>query len=105
MTDVLIRIAGEAGQGVVTAGNTLLGGLSGMGVHLLSTQSYMSRIRGGLNWYDIRVSEQVCFAGKERVDLLVSFTDIAKEVLSPGLPRAELICMMAKQMMPQALYR
>ena len=48
MTDILIRIAGEAGQGVVTAGTTLLGGLSGMGVHLLSTQSYMSRIRGDI---------------------------------------------------------
>ncbi len=85
MTDVLIRIAGEAGQGVVTAGNTLLGGLSGMGVQLLSTQSYMSRIRGGLNWYDIRVSERECFAGKERADLLVSFTDVAREVLAPSM--------------------
>lgn len=28
MTDLLIRIAGEAGQGVETAGNTLLGTLS-----------------------------------------------------------------------------
>jgi len=85
MADVLIRIAGEAGQGVVTAGNTLLGGLSSMGVHLLSTQSFMSRIRGGLNWYDIRVSERECFAGKEQADLLVSFTDVASEVLSPSV--------------------
>ena len=85
MTDVLIRIAGEAGQGVDTAGNMLLGGLSGMGMHLLSTQSYMSRIRGGLNWHDIRIGERECFAGKERADLLVSFTDIAGEVLSPSV--------------------
>ena len=85
MADVLIRIAGEAGQGVETAGNALLGGLSGMGVHLLSTQSYMSRIRGGLNWCDIRVSEQECFAGKAQVDLLVSFTDVARDVLSATL--------------------
>ena len=83
MADVLIRIAGEAGQGVVTAGTTLLGGLSGMGVHVLSTQSYMSRVRGGLNWYDIRVSERECFAGKEQADLLVSFTEVAGEVLAP----------------------
>ena len=41
-------------------------------MQLLSTQSYMSRIRGGLNWCDIRVSEQECFAGKEQADLLVA---------------------------------
>lgn len=85
MGDLLIRIAGEAGQGVVTAGNTLIGGLSGIGVHLLSTQSYMSRIRGGLNWYDIRVSDRECYAGREQADLLVSFTDTARDVLSGSL--------------------
>lgn len=85
MGDLLIRIAGEAGQGVVTAGSTLIGALSGIGVHLLATQSYMSRIRGGLNWYDIRVSERECFAGREQADLLVSFTDTAREVLSGSL--------------------
>lgn len=84
-TDLLIRMAGEAGQGVETAGNTLLGALSNAGVHVLSTQSYMSRIRGGLNWHDIRVSERECFAGREDADLLVSFTDTASEILSGSL--------------------
>ena len=85
MGDILIRIAGEAGQGVVTAGNTVLGGLAGMGVHLLATQSYMSRIRGGLNWTDIRVSEQETFCGREQADLLVSLTDVAGGILSGSL--------------------
>lgn len=85
MADLLIRFAGEAGQGVVTAGNMLMGGLAAMGVHLFSTQSYMSRIRGGLNWMDVRVGDQECFAGREQADLLVSFTDVAREVLSPSL--------------------
>ncbi|MCA1808702.1 MAG: 2-oxoacid:acceptor oxidoreductase family protein [Lentisphaerae bacterium] len=85
MADILIRIAGEAGQGVDTTGNMLLGGLSGLGVHLLSTQSFMSRIRGGLNWCDLRVSERECFAGKEQADLLVSFTEVSGEVLSQNI--------------------
>ncbi len=85
MAELLIRIAGEAGQGVVTAGNTLIGGLSRMGIHLLSTQSYMSRIRGGLNWSDIRIGERECFAGREQADLLVTLTDTARDVLSETL--------------------
>ncbi|MFA7172027.1 MAG: 2-oxoacid:acceptor oxidoreductase subunit alpha [Kiritimatiellia bacterium] len=85
MADILIRIVGEAGQGVETAGSFLLGGMKDTGVHLLSTRSYMSRIRGGLNWYDLRVSDQECFAGKEQADLLISFSDVAGEILSPSI--------------------
>jgi 2-oxoglutarate ferredoxin oxidoreductase subunit alpha len=55
--DVCIRVAGEAGQGVQTTGNLLVGALAGMGLHVVATQSYMSRVRGGLNWYDVRVGD------------------------------------------------
>jgi len=52
--DILIRIAGEAGQGVQTAGGLVVGALARLGFHLFTTQSYMSRARGGLNWFDVR---------------------------------------------------
>ena len=81
MLDINIRVAGEAGQGVQTTGNLLIGAISRLGVHVFSTQSYMSRIRGGLNWYDIRISERELFAGREKADLLLAMTPSALEIL------------------------
>ena len=57
-----IRIAGEAGQGVQTTGSLLAGVFASLGLHLLVSQSYMSRIRGGLNWVDLRLSDAELFA-------------------------------------------
>lgn len=83
--DINIRIAGEAGQGVQTAGDLLVEAFASMGLNLLSTQSYMSRIRGGLNWYDIRVGDQVIPAAREDVDLLIALNDDALTHLRPML--------------------
>ena len=80
--DLNIRIAGEAGQGVQSAGKLLAGALAGLGRHVLATQSYMSRIRGGLNWLDIRLADQPLFAGRQTADLLVALTSPAREILS-----------------------
>jgi len=83
--DLCIRIAGEAGQGVQTTGNLLVGALSGMGLHVVATQSYMSRIRGGLNWFDVRIGDAELWAGREKADLLVALTDTALQTLGGDL--------------------
>ena len=85
MMDVSIRIAGEAGQGVQTTGNLLVSALAGMGIHVFATQSYMSRIRGGLNWFDIRIGENEMFSRRESVDVLVALTEEALDVLRPAV--------------------
>ncbi len=81
--DINIRIAGEAGQGVQTTGNLLVGALSDMGLHVASTKSYMSRIRGGLNWYDIRIGDEPLYAGRDDADVLVALSDGSWSVLAP----------------------
>lgn len=89
--DLNIRIAGEAGQGVQTAGDLLVEAFAALGLHLLSTQSYMSRVRGGLNWYDIRLSDTELWSGCEQADLLVAFTPEALEELRDQVPDGGLI--------------
>ncbi len=83
--DVNIRIAGRAGQGVQTTGNLLVGSLGRLGVHVFATQSYMSRIRGGLNWVDVRVGAERLFSGRGEADILVALNAQAHEVLSAEL--------------------
>ena len=79
--DTNIRIAGQAGQGVQTTGNVLVGALASYGVHVFASQSYMSRIRGGLNWYDVRISDCELFSGRQKADILVALTDQAVDEL------------------------
>ena len=79
--DVNIRVAGEAGQGVQTTGNLLVGAFARAGLHVFATQSYMSRIRGGLNWYDVRIGEAELFSGRREADVLVALTPTAHETL------------------------
>jgi len=80
--NVMIRVAGEAGQGVATTGSLLVEAFAGLGLHVAATQSYMSRIRGGLNWYDIRIGDSPMYAGADQADLLVAFTPAAREILA-----------------------
>jgi 2-oxoglutarate ferredoxin oxidoreductase subunit alpha len=75
--DTNIRVAGEAGQGVATTGSLMVEALAGLGLHVAATQSYMSRIRGGLNWFDIRVADRELFGPREKADVLVALTGAA----------------------------
>ncbi len=79
--DVNIRIAGEAGQGVDTTGNVLAGAFASLGVYVFASQNFMSRIRGGLNWFDIRTGDAELFAGRQKAELLVALTAEALEKL------------------------
>jgi len=81
--DVNIRIAGEAGQGVQTTGGLLVDALASVGVYVFSTQSYMSRVRGGLNSYDVRIADRELHSGAVRADLLVALTPEALEAFRP----------------------
>ena len=81
--DISVRIAGEAGQGVDTVGGLLGDALAETGLHVFCTQSYMSRVRGGLNWVDVRAGDAELFSGKRKADLLVALTTDAADALGP----------------------
>jgi 2-oxoglutarate ferredoxin oxidoreductase subunit alpha len=55
--DVGIKIAGEAGQGIQTIGVSFCRIIKNCGWKFIANQDYMSRVRGGNNYYQIRISE------------------------------------------------
>ena len=55
--DYSIKIGGEAGQGIQTIGDTLAKVFSRSGYYVFSHQDYESRVRGGHNFYQIRLSD------------------------------------------------
>ena len=75
---ISIKIGGEAGQGVESGGAGLPGacprwsmGLRAPGLHVA--------IRGGHNFYHVRVSEQPIYSHVEDVHLLLAFNKDAVE--------------------------
>ncbi|MCX7913162.1 MAG: 2-oxoacid:acceptor oxidoreductase subunit alpha [Thermodesulfovibrionales bacterium] len=70
--DYTLKIGGEAGQGIQTIGDTLAKVFSRYGFHLFSHQDYESRIRGGHNYYQIRISDRPIGASKRTIDILIA---------------------------------
>jgi 2-oxoglutarate ferredoxin oxidoreductase subunit alpha len=67
-----IVIGGEAGQGLVTLGELLARIFVRSGYHVLVTQSYMSRIRGGHNTFSVRAGVAPVGAPQRAIDILVA---------------------------------
>jgi 2-oxoglutarate/2-oxoacid ferredoxin oxidoreductase subunit alpha len=70
--DYSIRIGGEAGQGLQTIGMMLAKVFSRLGYHVFTHQDYMSRIRGGHNFYQIRFADRPISASRDWVDIVVA---------------------------------
>ncbi|OQX06776.1 MAG: 2-oxoacid:ferredoxin oxidoreductase subunit alpha [Desulfobulbaceae bacterium A2] len=87
--DYSIKIGGEAGQGIQTIGDALGRVFTRSGYHVFSHQDYESRIRGGHNFYQIRISDHPLAASRNKIDILValdqaSITSHEHELTSNG---------------------
>jgi len=75
--DLSVVICGGAGYGVQTVEDILAKVLKRSGYHVFATREYMSRVRGGNNSTEIRISSTPVDGMVDEIDLLV--------VLSPGV--------------------
>ena len=69
--DVSVVICGAAGQGIQTVEDLLVHVLRGEGYYVFGSREYMSRVRGGNNSTEIRVSSRPVRALVDRIDLLI----------------------------------
>jgi 2-oxoglutarate ferredoxin oxidoreductase subunit alpha len=74
MTDqaITLRIGGEAGMGLESSGAGFAKALTRGGLYIFGLPDYMSRIRGGHNFFSIRVSQQPLYSHAEPVHLLLA---------------------------------
>ena len=68
-----VRLGGEAGQGVESGGGGFARAVMRAGLHCFGLQDYMSRIRGGHNFYQVRVSDQPLYTFDDTLHLLLAF--------------------------------
>ena len=72
--DVSIVICGEAGQGIQTVESILIQAIKFGGYNVCSSKEYMSRVRGGENSTEIRVSSKRIYAYVNRIDILIAIS-------------------------------
>ncbi|MBI5664420.1 MAG: 2-oxoacid:acceptor oxidoreductase subunit alpha [Nitrospirae bacterium] len=70
--DYSIKIGGEAGQGIQTIGGTLAKVFARTGCHVFTHQDYESRIRGGHNFYQVRLADRPVTSSRDGIDIIVA---------------------------------
>ena len=81
-------VGGEAGQGVQSVGQILSRVLARGGYHVFADQDYESRVRGGHNFFRIRVSDKKVMSPVEQLDMLICLNketiDLHRDELKDG---------------------
>lgn len=71
--DVRLRIAGESGEGVITAGDILLKTLHKMRRGVFTYETYPAEVRGGHCWYQVRTMIGEVLSTGDVIDVLLAF--------------------------------
>jgi 2-oxoglutarate ferredoxin oxidoreductase subunit alpha len=77
INDMTFKIVGAAGQGVESSGAGFAQALTRGGLHVFALQDYMSRIRGGLNFFQVRVHADPLYCHEEAVHILLPLNEEA----------------------------
>jgi 2-oxoglutarate ferredoxin oxidoreductase subunit alpha len=89
--DISLVFGGEAGQGLQTVTETLLHILKKSGYNVFSCTEYMSRIRGGCNTTEIRITDKKRTAYLRRIDMLFALSSLTVEHLGDRISSETLI--------------
>lgn len=71
--DLIVRFAGEGGQGVVTSAEGLAQAGTQVGYHVQTFATFPSQILGGPTWTQTRVSTHPVLSSGDALDILVAF--------------------------------
>jgi len=87
-SEITVKITGEAGQGMQTVGFNLCKLFTRCGFYVFANQDYMSRIRGGNNFFQLRVSKVPVYTLRKYSDIIIALdgpsVNIHKETLNNG---------------------
>ena len=83
-----VMVGGEAGQGVQSVGFILARAFARGGYHVFADQDYESRVRGGHNFFRVRVKDSQVEAIAEPLDILIALNkesiDLHRNELAEG---------------------
>jgi 2-oxoglutarate ferredoxin oxidoreductase subunit alpha len=78
--DFNILVGGSAGQGVDTVAKVLELIIKKQGVEVFSHKDYMSRVRGGHNFHQIRFADRPIYSHRENLDVIIALDSTTVKV-------------------------
>jgi 2-oxoglutarate/2-oxoacid ferredoxin oxidoreductase subunit alpha len=87
MTDISVRVGGQAGDGIASIGEGLARGFSRLGLHVFGMNAYQSVIRGGHVWFQARTSDTRPYSQGDGLDILYALDKQTVDVHAPGIRR------------------
>jgi len=78
-SEIIIRLGGEGGEGVISAGDIFTLSSARTGYHVFTFRTYPAEIKGGHAWYQIRVGPKPMLSMGDGIDVLVAFNAEAYE--------------------------
>ncbi len=84
-TDVVLRLAGESGEGVVSLGDLTVQMLVQMGLDIYTFQTFPAEIKGGTVMYQIRATESTTLSHGDAVDVFVALNHDGFSLFGEGL--------------------
>ena len=83
--DLVIRICGEAGEGILSTGQLLAQAAARSGLKVLTYFSPPAEIKGGYSWFQLRLSDGEIHTPGDSPDVLVAFNQDAADRDVPDL--------------------
>src|SRR5919204_5781153 len=83
--DLVIRVAGEAGEGVQSTGILLAQATARAGFHVITFWTVPAEIKGGHALFQVRVGDHPLYAQGDQIDILLAFNQEAYELNTPQL--------------------
>ncbi|HLI27283.1 MAG TPA: 2-oxoacid:acceptor oxidoreductase subunit alpha [Chloroflexota bacterium] len=100
--DLVIRVAGEAGEGVLSTGQLLVQGAARAGYRVLTDFSPPAEIKGGYSFFQIRIGSRLFYSRGDSVDLLLAFNREAYDLSSGDLTEGGLLIYDPAEVSPPA---
>ena len=75
--DLVVRIAGESGEGVISTGELVAQAAARTGFELLTFKTYPAEIKGGHSVIQLRLSDQRVYTQGDQLDVLLAFNQEA----------------------------
>lgn len=77
MKDILVRIGGEGGEGVISCGEMLTTALARSAYDVYTFRTYPAEIKGGPAMFQVRTSDEAVLSQGKSADVLITFNEEA----------------------------
>ncbi len=83
--DLVIRIAGEGGEGIISCGEILSKAVARGGLNIHAFRTFPAEIKGGLAMFQLRASTGPTLSLKQQIDILLAFNQEAYDAYIKNL--------------------